>query len=191
MLNLNVTHLTVHDEWFFYLKKCILQNQIPWVLAIKPILCVNILTVILGGPFNGWCYFSVKKSSHHEKKSQCFSSHWDARSRCNINHHFNLNSCSHGVKIEVKQVDLFYTWLCNENQYFYVELSDSVVDFTTFNLKVASVTRQLYPRHPVPKSVVSHSFSGIDIRVPPYIYFVWPKHTIKDSVVIDNTSNYF
>ena len=38
-----------------------------------------------------------------------------------INHHFDLNSCSHGVKIEVKQVDDNYTWLYNENQYLYVE----------------------------------------------------------------------
>ena len=37
---------------------------------------------------------------------------------------FNLSSCSHGVKIEVKQVDRTYTWLYNENQYLYVELSD-------------------------------------------------------------------
>ena len=41
-----------------------------------------------------------------------------------INHHFYLNSFSQGVKIEVKQVDDNYTWLYNENQYLYVELSD-------------------------------------------------------------------
>ena len=41
-----------------------------------------------------------------------------------INHHFDLNSCSHGVKIEVKQVDDNYIWLYNENQYLNVELSD-------------------------------------------------------------------
>jgi len=46
-----------------------------------------------------------------------------------INRHFYLNSRSHGVKIEVKQVDDNYTWLYNENQYFenqylYVELAD-------------------------------------------------------------------
>ena len=40
-----------------------------------------------------------------------------------INLHFDLNSCSHRVKIEVKQVDDNYTWLYNENQYLYVELS--------------------------------------------------------------------
>ena len=38
------------------------------------------------------------------------------------NRYFDLNSCSHGVKIEVKQVDNNYTWLYNENQYLYVEL---------------------------------------------------------------------
>ena len=37
---------------------------------------------------------------------------------------------------------------------------DSVAHFTTFNLKVASATR-----HPVPKSVVSHSFGGMDIHL--------------------------
>ena len=42
----------------------------------------------------------------------------------NINRYFDLNSCSHGVKIEVKQVDDNYKWLYNENQYLYVELSD-------------------------------------------------------------------
>jgi len=42
----------------------------------------------------------------------------------NINRHFDLNSCSHGVKIEVKQVNDNCTWLYNENQYLYVELSD-------------------------------------------------------------------
>ena len=41
-----------------------------------------------------------------------------------INGHFDLNSCSHGVKIEVKQVADNYTWLYNEIQYLYVELSD-------------------------------------------------------------------
>jgi len=41
-----------------------------------------------------------------------------------INRHFDLNSCSRGVKIEVKQADDNYTWLYNENQYLYVELSD-------------------------------------------------------------------
>ena len=41
-----------------------------------------------------------------------------------INRHFDLNSYSHGVKIEVKQVGDNYTWLYNENQYLYVELSD-------------------------------------------------------------------
>ena len=38
-----------------------------------------------------------------------------------INSQFDLNSCSQGVKIEVKQVDDNYTWLYNENQYLYVE----------------------------------------------------------------------
>ena len=41
-----------------------------------------------------------------------------------ISHHFDLNSFSHGVKIEVKQVDDNDSWLYNENQYLYVELSD-------------------------------------------------------------------
>ena len=41
----------------------------------------------------------------------------------NINRYFDLSSCSHGVKIEVKQVDDNYTCY-NENQYLYVELSD-------------------------------------------------------------------
>ena len=40
------------------------------------------------------------------------------------NRYFDLNSCSQGMKIEVKQVDDNYTWLYNENQYLYVELSD-------------------------------------------------------------------
>ena len=44
-----------------------------------------------------------------------------------INHYFDLNSCSHGVKIEVKQVDDNYTWLYGENQYLYVELYDFVI----------------------------------------------------------------
>ena len=62
-----------------------------------------------------------------------------------INHQFDLNSCSHGVKIEVKQVDDNDSWLYNENQYLYVELSDFcnygqmllelVASFMTFNLK--------------------------------------------------------
>ena len=58
-----------------------------------------------------------------------------------INHHFDLNSCSHGVKIEVKQVDDNYTWIYYENQYLYVELSDFVI-----MMKVAPVTRQLIPK---------------------------------------------
>ena len=62
-----------------------------------------------------------------------------------IKGHFNLNSCSHGVKIEVKQVDDNYTWLYKENQYLCVELSDFL--------------------NSVPKSIVSHSFSGIDISL--------------------------
>jgi len=41
-----------------------------------------------------------------------------------INHCFDLNSCRHGVKTELKQVDDNYKWLYNENQYLYVELSD-------------------------------------------------------------------
>jgi len=41
-----------------------------------------------------------------------------------INHHFDLNLCSHGVKIEVKQVDDNSIWLYNENQNLSVELSD-------------------------------------------------------------------
>ena len=36
---------------------------------------------------------------------------------------FDLNSCSDGVKIELKQVDDNYTWLYNKNQYLNVELS--------------------------------------------------------------------
>jgi len=70
-----------------------------------------------------------------------------------INHHFQLNSCSHGVKIEVKQVDDNNKWLYNENQYLYVELSDfcnygsilldSVAHFRTFN----SYLRVLYLIH--------------------------------------------
>ena len=40
------------------------------------------------------------------------------------NCHFDLNSCSYGVNTEEKQVDDNYTWLYNENQYLYVELSD-------------------------------------------------------------------
>ena len=38
--------------------------------------------------------------------------------------HFDLNLCSHGVKIEVKQVLDNDSWLYNENQYLHVELSD-------------------------------------------------------------------
>jgi len=91
-----------------------------------------------------------------------------------INRHFDL---THGVKIEVKQVDDNYTWLYNENQYLYVELSVflqlwiNVVGlssaFCDFQLKGVLVTRQL-----VPKSIVSHSFGSIDIRVPPYTPFL-------------------
>jgi len=40
-----------------------------------------------------------------------------------INRHFDLNSCSHGVKTEVKQVNDNNSQLYNENQYLYVELS--------------------------------------------------------------------
>jgi len=88
--------------------------------AIKPRLCINILTLILGGWLNGQCYFSVKKSSHREKKIQCVSSFLDSSLDLDVNGHqssfsdFYLNSCSHGVKIEVKQVDYNYTWLYNE-----------------------------------------------------------------------------
>ena len=62
------------------------------------------------------------------------------------------HSGSHGVKIEVKQVDDNYTWLYNENEYLKVELSDfcnygemllnSVAHFT----KAALVTRQHIPK---------------------------------------------
>ena len=45
-----------------------------------------------------------------------------------INCYFDLNSCSHGVKIEVKQVDDSYTWLYNENQYLYVKLICVMMD---------------------------------------------------------------
>jgi len=41
-----------------------------------------------------------------------------------INRHFDLYSCSHGVKIEVKQVGDNYTWFYIENQYLSVEQSD-------------------------------------------------------------------
>ena len=41
-----------------------------------------------------------------------------------ISRHFDLNSCSHGVKIKVKQTDDSDIWLFNENQSLYVELSD-------------------------------------------------------------------
>ena len=33
-----------------------------------------------------------------------------------INHHFDLNSCSHGVKTEVKTVDANNSWLYDQNQ---------------------------------------------------------------------------
>jgi len=36
-----------------------------------------------------------------------------------INRHFGLNSCSQGVKIEVKQVDDNDALIYNENQYLY------------------------------------------------------------------------
>jgi len=64
-----------------------------------------------------------------------------------INRHFDLNSCSHGVKIEVNQVDDNDSWLYKENQYLYIKLSDFVImdkmlfdavdHFTTFNSKAA------------------------------------------------------
>ena len=41
-----------------------------------------------------------------------------------ISLHFDLSSCSHRVKIKVKQIDDNYTRLYNENQYLFVELSD-------------------------------------------------------------------
>ena len=44
-----------------------------------------------------------------------------------ISRYFDLNSCSHGEKIEVKQVNDNYIWIYNENQYLYVELSDFVI----------------------------------------------------------------
>ena len=66
--------------------------------------------------------------SSGEKKFHCVSSHLDLDSNpdldVDINRHFYLNSFSHGVKIEVKQVADNYTWLYNENQYLYVKLSD-------------------------------------------------------------------
>jgi len=72
-----------------------------------------------------------------------------------ITRHFDLNSCGHGVKLDVKQVDDNYTWLYNEHQYLYVELSEGSIG-------------QL-----VTKNIVSHSFGGIDIRMLTYAYFVW------------------
>jgi len=48
-------------------------------------------------------------------------------------------------------------------------LLDSVEHFTM----AASVKGNSYPRHSVAKRVVSLSFGGIDIRVPPYTSFVW------------------
>ena len=74
-----------------------------------------------GGRLNGWCYFRVKKFSHQEKEFQCVSLDSHSSLDLDANGHqssfsdFDLNSYSHGVKIEVKQVDDNYTWLYNEN----------------------------------------------------------------------------
>ena len=46
-----------------------------------------------------------------------------SRLESRLKSHFDLNSCSHGVNIEVKQVDDNYIWFYYENQYLYVELS--------------------------------------------------------------------
>ena len=46
-----------------------------------------------------------------------------------INRHFDLNSCTHAVKLEVNKVDDNYTWLYNGNQYLYVELSECCISF--------------------------------------------------------------
>ena len=96
-----------------------------------------------------------------------------------INFHFDLNSCSHEVKIEVKQVDDNNTWLYNENQYLYVELSDFLImdklssTVHKFQLegsignKTTCTQDILYPR-------ASYLIClAADIRLPPYIYFVW------------------
>jgi len=95
------------------------------VVLLVWLLRVNTMTRIFGGRFNGQCYFSVNKSSHRKKTFQCVSSRLDSSLDLDANGHqssFWFNSCSHGVKIEVKQVDDNYTWLYNENQYLYVEL---------------------------------------------------------------------
>jgi len=84
------------------------------------------LTLIFGGWLNGHCYLSVKKYSQRDNFFGV-SSHLDASLDLNANGRqssFLFKLCSHGVKIEVKQVDDNYTWLYNENQYLYVELSD-------------------------------------------------------------------
>ena len=41
-----------------------------------------------------------------------------------IDCHFGLNTCSHGVKTEVKQVDDNDSWLFIENELLHIELSD-------------------------------------------------------------------
>jgi len=70
-----------------------------------------------------------RKFSHWEKEFQCVSldSHssldLDAKGHQLSFSDFDLNSCSHRVKIEVKQVNDNYTSLYNENQYLNVELS--------------------------------------------------------------------
>ena len=56
------------------------------------------------------------------------------------NLHFHLNSCSHGVKIEVKQVNDNYTWFYNENQYFELELRNFELELRNFELEVSHKT---------------------------------------------------
>ena len=79
-----------------------------------------------GGRLNGRYYFSVKKSSHREKNFSVLAAIYTLGLDLDANGHQSLfwfKSMRHGVKIEVKQVDDNYTWLYNENQYLYVELS--------------------------------------------------------------------
>jgi len=73
------------------------------------------------------------------------------------------------VKIEVKQVDDNYTWLYNENQYLYVELSDffklwiNVVGLSSAFYEDSIGNKTTCTQTSRTKSIVSHSFGGIDL----------------------------
>ena len=126
----------------------------PQVPAIKPILWVNIFTLIFGGRLNGRCYFSVKKCSHREKKFQDVSSRLYADGRqvviVDCQQHRHLNLCSHGVLIQVKQDDddnsqkkAFFVvvimqdyWKLAETRHIYINIHYLLCSKVYYHLKI-------------------------------------------------------